>query len=105
MTSDRVVVVIVVTALVLYAAVALVAHRWISAAAAPVVAMLLAGRHPRARFSAYVLLSAIAVRGLMVGGWALVAFAVAGVLVLQTPPARRAWPRLTAGRTRAPRST
>jgi hypothetical protein len=104
-TGERAVVVLVVAALVVYAVAAAVAHRWITAAAAPVVGVLLATRHPRARFSAYVLFSAVAVRGLVAGDWALVGFGVAGVLVLQLPAARRAWPRLAPGRTRASRST
>ena len=103
--SERVVIGVFVVALVIYAAVALTAHRWVSGAAAPVIAVLLALRHPRARFSAYVFFSALALRGLAVGAWPLVAFAVAAVLVLQTSPARRAWPRLTGGRARAARDT
>ena len=98
---ERLVVVAVVGGLVVYAALALAAHRWISGLAAPVVAALLALRHPRARFSAYILFSALAVRGLVAGAWPLVLFAGAGIAVLQTPAARRAWPRLVAGTTRS----
>jgi len=94
-----------VVALLAYAAYAILVHRWVSAVAAPLVAALLAFRHPRARFSAYVLFSAAALHGLVVRAWPLVACAVAGVLLLQTPPARRAWPRLRPGATRASRST
>jgi hypothetical protein len=104
-TGERVVIVVLVAALVVYAAWAVAGHRWVSALAAPVVAGLLALRHARARFSAYVFFSVIALRGLVVGVWPLVAFAAVGILVLQTPPARRAWPRLTGGRTRATRDT
>ena len=103
--GERVVIGVFVVALVIYAVVALTAHRWVSGAAAPVIAVLLALRHPRARFSAYVFFSALALRGLVVGAWPLVAFALAAVLVLQTSPARRAWPRLTGGRARAMRDT
>jgi hypothetical protein len=103
--GERTVIVVLITALVVYAAWALVEHRWVSALAAPVVAVLLAMRHPRARFSAYVFFSALALRGLVGGVWPLVVFGGAGVLVLQMPPARRAWPRLTAGRTRSTRDT
>lgn len=100
---ERLVVVAVVGGLVVYAALALAAHRWISGLAAPVVAALLAIRHPRARFSAYVFFSALAMRGLVAGAWPLALFAGAGIVVLQTPPARRAWPRLVAGTTRSTR--
>jgi Mn2+/Fe2+ NRAMP family transporter len=103
--SQRVVIGMFVIALVVYAALALAAHRWVSGAAAPVVAGLLARRHPRARFSAYVFFSVLVLRGLAVGAWALVTFGLASVLVLQTSPARRAWPRLTGGRARATRDT
>ena len=99
--GERLVVVAVVGGLVVYAALALAAHRFISGLAAPVVAALLAIRHPRARFSAYIFFSALAVRGLVAGAWPLVLFAGAGVVVLQTPAARRAWPRLVAGATRS----
>ena len=95
-------VVAVVGGLLVYAALALAAHRWISGLAAPLVAALLAIRHPRARFSAYMFFSALVVRGLVAGAWPLAVFAGAGILVLQTSPARRAWPRLVAGTTRAP---
>lgn len=88
--------------LVGYAALALAAHHFITGLAALVVAALLAIRHPRARFSAYVFFSALAVRGLVAGAWPLALFAGAGILVLQTSPARRAWPRLAVGRTRSP---
>lgn len=84
-----------------YAALALLARRWVTGLAAPIVAVLLAGRHPRARFSAYVLFSAVALRGLVTGAWALVAFGSAGVLILQTPAAQRAWPRLAPGTRRS----
>ena len=102
-TGERVVIVALVGTLLVYAAWALVERHWVSGLAAPVVAVLLAMRHSRARFSAYVLFSVLALRGLVGGVWPLVALAVAGILVLQTPPARRAWPRLTGGRTRATR--
>jgi len=86
--------------LLLYAALALAAHRWISGLVAPLVAALLIARHPRARFSAYVFFSALAVRGLVAGAWALALFAGAAIVVMQTPPAVRAWPRVALGRTR-----
>jgi hypothetical protein len=92
----------VVGGLVVYAVLALAAHRFLSGLAAPVVAALLAMRHPRARFSAYIFFSALALRGLIAGAWPLALFAGAGIVVLQTPAARRAWPRLVAGTTRSP---
>ena len=101
-SAERVVVVALVAALVVYAVLALAAHRWISGLVAPGVAALLVWRHPRARFSAYVFFSALAFRGLVAGAWPLALFAGAGIVALQTPPARRAWPRLVAGTTRPP---
>jgi len=100
-TGEHVITVTLIAGLLVYAAYAVLVHRWVSAVAAPLVAALLAFRHPRARFSAYVLFSAVALHGLVVRAWPLVACAVAGVLVLQTAPARRAWPRLRPGATRA----
>jgi hypothetical protein len=99
--AERVTVVALAGALVLYAALALLAHRWISGLVAPLVAGLLATRHPRARFSAYVFLSALALRGLLAGAWPLALFGGAAIVVMQTPPAVRAWPRVAAGRARA----
>ena len=62
--------------------------------AAPYVAALLWRRDPRARFGAYVFFSHEAVRGLHFRHpWA-VAAAVAGVLLLQLPAARRWAPSL-----------
>ena len=103
--SERLVVGVFILGLAVYAVVAFIAQRWVSAGAAPIVATLLALRHPRARFSAYVFFSALALRGLAVGAWPLVVFAVTAILVLQTSPARRAWPRLRPGRPRATRDT
>jgi hypothetical protein len=99
--AERVTVIAVAGGLLVYAVLGLVAHRWISGLAAPLVAALLAIRHPRARFTAYVFFSAVLVRGLVAAAWPLMLFAVAGILVLQTPAARRVWPRLVAGTTRS----
>jgi hypothetical protein len=99
--GERLVLVTLVGGLVGYAVLALLAHRFVSGIAAPIVAVLLAIRHPRARFSAYIFFSAIGVRGLIAGSWPVVAFAAAGILALQLPAARRAWPRLRAGATRS----
>jgi predicted small integral membrane protein len=95
--GERLVVVLLAGGLVAYAVLALAAHRWVSGLAAPLVAGLLVIRHPRARFSAYVFFSALALRGLLAGTWPLALFAGAGILVLQTAPATRAWPRLLPG--------
>jgi hypothetical protein len=98
-SSERVVTLVMLGGLVAYALIALLTRRWVSGLAAPVVVALLATRHPRARFSAYVFFSAVALRGLVTGGWALLAFGGVAILVLQTGAARLAWPRLVAGRT------
>jgi hypothetical protein len=87
-----------------YAAAALAwRHSWISAAAGALIAVLLWRRHPRARFAAYIFFSAMAVRGALTGSWPALAFAIAAVLVMQTPPALAAWPRLRPGRVRSDR--
>ncbi len=87
--------------LVLYAIVALVSlHHWLSAVAALIVAVLLWRRHPRARFSAYILFSAMAARAALAGDWRVLALAGAAIVVMQTPAAARAWPRLRRGVTR-----
>jgi hypothetical protein len=99
--TERVVVIALAVALVSYAIVAAAAHRWISTLVAPLLAGLMLTRHPRARFSAYVFFSAVAARGLMTGAWPLVVFGGTAIVVLQTPPAVRAWPRVVGGRTRA----
>jgi len=86
---------LLLAALLGYAALALGALRWwLSGAAALVVAALLWRRHPRARFAAYVYLSTLALRGLARGEWPGLAFAAGALLLLQLPGARRAWPRL-----------
>lgn len=81
-----------------YAAAALAGGAWLSGAAAPVVAGLLALRHRRARFAAYVLWTLAAVRGVATGRWALAGAALAVIGLLQTPPARALWPRVGTGR-------
>ncbi|MEX2147795.1 MAG: hypothetical protein WED01_12360 [Candidatus Rokuibacteriota bacterium] len=89
-------------ALMLYAIVAGAGlHRWSSAGGAVIVAGLLWRRHPRARFSAYLLFSVMAVRGALVGDWATLTLALVAVVVMQTPAAARAWPRLRPGATRS----
>jgi hypothetical protein len=99
-STERVVVIALAAALVLYAVVAASAHRWISTLVAPLLAGLMMTRHPRARFSAYVFFSAVAARGLMTGAWPLVLFGGTAIAMMQTPPAVRAWPRVVVGRTR-----
>jgi hypothetical protein len=90
--------VVMTASLLVYAVVALaVRHWWISGAAAPVVAYLLWRSHPRARFAAYVFFSVVALRGAMGDSWGAAAYAVAAIVLLQTPAALRAWPRLRFG--------
>lgn len=98
---STVVAALLAAALALYAGVAAFAGWWLSALAAPVVAVLLWRRHPRARFAAYVFLSVVAARAAVAAAWPALAFAVAGIAVLQTRTATRAWPRLVPGRRRA----
>ena len=89
--------------LLVYAVVAVFAARWwISGVVAPLLAALLWTRHPRARFAAYIFFTAAAARGLIRGAGPLTLFAVAAILVLQTPAARRAWPRLRGDRMTRP---
>lgn len=81
-----------------YAAITLGADgSWVSAAAAALVGWWLWRQHRRARFAAYVFFSAVAVRGVLTARWPTLAFAVAALLVMQTPPALTAWPRLRPG--------
>jgi hypothetical protein len=97
-----VVAVLLPAALLVYAALALaVAHWWLSGLAAPVVAWLLWRRHPRARFAAYVLLSVVALRGLVTRDWVVVGVAAGAIALLQLPSAARVWPRLRPGAIRA----
>jgi hypothetical protein len=85
------VIVILPVMLLAYSGTALATHWWLSGLAAPVVAVLLWYRHPRARFSAYVLLSVIVVRGLFTHAWLVTAFGTASLLAMQLPSARTAW--------------
>ena len=88
--------------LVLYAIVAFAwLHRWPSGVAALIAALLLWCRHPRARFSTYILFSAMAARAALAADWPTLALAGAAIVVMQTPAAARAWPRLRPGVTRA----
>ena len=92
---DVAVVAVFTLALLAYALAALaLAHWWVSGLAAPLVAGLLAARHARARFSAYVFFSVVGARGVMTVQWGPLAFAAAALLLLQTPAALRAWPRV-----------
>lgn len=86
--------------LLVYAAAAARQQRWGSALAAVIVAALLARGHRRARFAAYVFFSALAVRGAVIGTWALPLYAGIALAAMQAPAARRAWPRLVPGRRR-----
>jgi hypothetical protein len=93
-----VVVVALVVSLLVYAVIAITRRWWPSTVTAPVVAALLWRRHRRARFTAYVFFSVLAARGVLTGVWALPAYAVTAIALLQTPAAQAAWPRLTPGR-------
>ncbi|OLC37219.1 MAG: hypothetical protein AUH81_06650 [Candidatus Rokubacteria bacterium 13_1_40CM_4_69_5] len=86
-----------VVALVAYAAFALLAARWwISGLAAPLVALLLATRQARARFSAYVFFSVVGVRTAITGHWGSTLFALGAIVLMESPAALRVWPRLGA---------
>lgn len=74
-----------------------VEHWWLSGVVAVVAALALWRRHPRARFTTYVLLSAVALRGVFGRVWGALALALAVIALMQLPAARRAWPRLTPG--------
>jgi hypothetical protein len=83
-------------ACLLYAAAAIMGRQaWISAGAAVLAAWLLWRRGRRARFAAYIFFSVAAARSLRTPAWPELAFAILGVLVLQTPAARGIWPRVT----------
>src|SRR3989442_1262567 len=97
--ASRLVVTLLPLACVAYAAAALAwRHSWISAIAAVLVAA-----HSRGRFAAYILFSAMAIRSALTAAWPALAFAVGAVLLMQTPAARAAWPRLRPGRVRGDR--
>lgn len=87
-----------VLSLVAYAVLAATRQWWLSAVAASVVAALLGLRHRRARFAAYVFFTVLAVRLAVAGPWALAAYPIVAVGLMQTAAARRAWPRLVPGR-------
>ena len=92
---ERALALLLALALAGYAMLALgIGRWWISGIAAPVVAVLRLARHRRARFSAYVFFSVVALRGVVTGWWMLTGAAGAAILLLQTPAALRAWPRL-----------
>jgi len=102
--GTRLVVTLLPLACVAYAAAALAwRHSWISAIAGTLIAVFLWWRHPRARFAAYIFFSAMAIRSALTASWPTLAFAVVAVLVMQTPPALAAWPRLRPGRVRGDR--
>jgi hypothetical protein len=93
---ERLLATTLIAALVLYAAYALlIGHWWISGLAAPVVALMLFGRHRRARFATYVFLTVALVRTAFSGHWGMALGATGALLLLQTPAACRLWPRLT----------
>lgn len=84
-------------ALVAYAIVAATRGWWPSMLTAPIVAWLLWRQHRRARFTAYIFFSVMSARAALIASWPLALFALASIGLLQLPPARRAWPRLTRG--------
>ena len=88
----------VIGSIVVYAAIGAYEHRWPSVIAGSVLAALLASAHRRARFAAYIFFTAVAIRGAVTGRWTLPLYAGVVLLVMQTAPARRAWPRLQRGR-------
>lgn len=99
---NRVINFLLPASLLAYTGIAVLERWWVSMLVAPLVAVLLWTGHRRARFSAYVFFSAVAARGLRRGIWPLTLFAIAAILAVQMPAARRAWPRL---RWRARRAT
>ena len=100
----RLVVALLPLACAIYAVAALVGrHSWISAIAGALIALFLWWRHPRARFAAYIFFSAMAIRSALTAAWPTLVFAIVAVLVMQTPPALAAWPRLRPGRVRGDR--
>jgi hypothetical protein len=84
--------------LVVYAGIAGRAELWGSALAGCIVAALLWWSHRRARFAAYVFFTALAARAIIAGTWTPVVYAALALAAMQTPPARRAWPRIVPGR-------
>jgi hypothetical protein len=102
--ADTLIILAFVVALVAYAVFALwTARWWISGLAAPLVALLLARRQARARFSAYVFFSVVAVRTAVTGHWGSTLFALGAIALMQTPAALRVWPRLVPFQLFAPR--
>ena len=99
-SARSVVVWAVAGSLLIYAVTAVRSQRWGSALAAVIVAGLLATCHRRARFAAYVFFTALAVRGALSNMWMLALYAAIALAAMQTPAARRAWPRLVPGRLR-----
>jgi hypothetical protein len=95
--ADRALSVLLPAAMLVYAGAALLERWWVSAVVAVMAALLMWRRHPRARFTAYIVLSAVALRGAVVRSWWTVGFAVVVLVLMQMPAARRAWPRLVPG--------
>jgi hypothetical protein len=99
--GPRLVVALVPLACIAYGVAAVVTRgAWVSVVAATLVAWFLWRRYGRARFAAYVFLSAVALRSALTGRWPSLAFAIGAILVMQTPPALAAWPRLRPGAVR-----
>ena len=88
----------VIASVVVYAAIGAYQQRWPSLVGGSMLLVLLSAAHRRARFAAYIFFTAVAIRGVVAGSWALPLYAGVVLLVMQTAPARRAWPRLVRGR-------
>ena len=69
--------------------------------AAPFVGILLARRHPRARFATYVFLTMDVIRCVRTASWPFLAADVALLALLQTPLLRRVFPRIDPARVAA----
>jgi hypothetical protein len=89
-----------VGSLAVYTVVAVARGWWPSVVVAPIVAATLWRRYRRARFTAYVFFTVLAIRGALTGVWLLPLYAAAAIVLMQTASARRAWPRLVPGRIR-----
>ena len=93
---------VVPAALLAYGIFALTRGRWLHGLAAPLVAWLLFRRHRRARFAAYVFLTAVFARSVLTQDWLVASGAVGLGALLQLPAATREWPRIRPGFRRTP---
>ena len=93
---------VVPTALLAYGMFAVTGGRWAPGLGAVLVAWLLFRRHRRARFAAYVFLTAVFARAVLTQDWWVAAGAVGLGALLQLPAATREWPRIRPGFRRPP---